>query len=64
MGAHQMSKPDKKLNLDDVLQEYEALAVDLPETRIGVDVDYQTKRLEKINRKLRTLIHGGGTGED
>ena len=53
--------------LDKAHRELEAVSTDLPETKIGVDLDYQAERIKKVAddlKKAGTLIHGGGTGND
>ncbi|MBT8448070.1 MAG: hypothetical protein KJO69_00155 [Gammaproteobacteria bacterium] len=55
-------KPSKELKA--ILKEYKKLATDMEEVRIGADLEWQTERLKKINKRFNTEIHGGGTGED
>ena len=57
-GLDKNAKAQRKLNLD------------MSETTIVADWEYQTRRHddlvveeERLNEELRVLIHGGGTGE-
>ena len=60
-----------------IMAEFDAIALDLGEVVIGVDLDFQRARLEKNTQRLRevrrhgvgepdasTQIHGGGTGKE
>ena len=58
-----MKKKDVK-KMEKLLKEYRAIEIDLSETTIGVDLDYQVERLKKNNDRMDTEIHGGGTGKD
>ena len=52
----------------ELLKQLRQFELDLSEVTIGVDLDFQRKKLKKIldeaERGISTQVHGGGTGKD
>ena len=62
-----MKKKQIKLGIDEQVAKLEAIAVDLSETWIAKDAEWQADRVRQVAKDLKDLstqIHGGGTGEN